>query len=217
MHLLVVFTSDRGLCGGFNSQIVRLVREHIRRLEAAGKTVKIISVGKKGTDLMRRDFGDRIVARLDHGGARTIGFSAAETVADKVGALRGRRVRRRHDLLLAFVNVITQVPTAQRIIPAEVPKAEAATTEAGGATALYEYEPGPEEILADLIPRNIKVSSSARSRKRRLGAGRPDERDGQRHAQRRRHDQQALDLLQPSAPGADHDGTDRDHRGRRAL
>ncbi|MBB3934075.1 F0F1 ATP synthase subunit gamma [Aureimonas phyllosphaerae] len=158
VHLLVVFTSDRGLCGGFNSQIVRLVREHIRRLEAAGKTVKIISVGKKGTDLMRRDFGDRIVARLDHGGARTIGFSAAETVADKVMELfEAGEFDVATIFYSAFVNVITQVPTAQRIIPAEVPKAEEATTQAGGATALYEYEPGPEEILADLIPRNIKV------------------------------------------------------------
>ncbi|RIY01035.1 F0F1 ATP synthase subunit gamma [Aureimonas flava] len=158
VHLLVVFTSDRGLCGGFNSQIVRLVREHVRRLEGQGKTVKIISVGKKGTDLMRRDFGDRIVARLDHGGARTIGFSAAETVADKVMEMfEAGEFDVATIFYSAFENVITQRPTAQRIIPAEVPTTDEATTQAAGATALYEYEPGPEQILADLIPRNIKV------------------------------------------------------------
>ncbi|WP_182085984.1 F0F1 ATP synthase subunit gamma [Aureimonas sp. ME7] len=155
-HLLVVFTSDRGLCGGFNSQIVRLVREHIRRLEAEGKTVKILSVGKKGTDLMRRDYGSKIVARLDHGGARTIGFDAAETVADKVMEMFAAGEFDVATIFYsAFENVITQRPTAQRIIPAEVPVA--ADAQASGTNALYEYEPGPEEILADLIPRNIKV------------------------------------------------------------
>ncbi|WP_062011755.1 F0F1 ATP synthase subunit gamma [Aureimonas sp. AU4] len=154
-HLLVVFTSDRGLCGGFNGQIVRLVREHVRRLETAGKTVKIISVGKKGTDLMRRDLGSRIVARMDLNAGRGIAFSNAEGVADEVMT---RFEAGEFDVATifysAFENVITQRPTAQRIIPAEVPVVEASTT---GAAAIYEYEPEPESILADLIPRNIKI------------------------------------------------------------
>ncbi|MBB3949016.1 F0F1 ATP synthase subunit gamma [Aureimonas jatrophae] len=154
-HLLVVFTSDRGLCGGFNGQIVRLVREHVRRLEAAGKTIKIISVGKKGTDLMRRDLGSRIIARMDLNAGRGIAFSNAESVADEVMA---RFEAGEFDVATifysAFENVITQRPTAQRIIPAEVPVVEAAAT---GAAAIYEYEPEPESILADLIPRNIKI------------------------------------------------------------
>ena len=157
-HLLVVFTSDRGLCGGFNSQIVRLVREHIRSLEAGGKTVKIISVGKKGTDIMRRDFGSRIVARLDHGGARAVGFSAAEAVADRVTDMFEKGEFDVATIFFsAFVNVITQRPTAQRIIPAAVEPTEGTTGAPAQGGALYEYEPEPEVILADLIPRNIKV------------------------------------------------------------
>ncbi len=156
-HLLVVFTSDRGLCGGFNAQIVRLVREHVRRLEAAGKVVKIISVGKKGTDIMRRDFGSKIVARLDHSGHRTANFAEAEAVADMVSDMFAKGEFDVATIFFsAFENVITQRPTAQRIIPADVETAEDAAPAAKGG-ALYEYEPEPEAILADLIPRNIKV------------------------------------------------------------
>ncbi|WP_019994889.1 F0F1 ATP synthase subunit gamma [Aureimonas ureilytica] len=158
-HLLVVFTSDRGLCGGFNAQIVRLVREHVRRLEAAGKVVKIISVGKKGTDIMRRDFGSKIVARLDHSGHRTANFAEAEAVADMVMDLFAKGEFDVATIFFsAFENVITQRPTAQRIIPADVGVTDgesAAPVAEGGA--LYEYEPEPEAILEDLIPRNIKV------------------------------------------------------------
>ncbi|ALN71342.1 F0F1 ATP synthase subunit gamma [Aureimonas sp. AU20] len=158
-HLLVVFTSDRGLCGGFNAQIVRLVRDHVRRLEGAGKTVKIISVGKKGTDIMRRDFGSKIVARLDHSGHRTANFAAAETVADMVMDMFSKGEFDVATIFFsAFENVITQRPTAQRIIPADVGVAEGeAPAQATQGGALYEYEPEPEAILADLIPRNIKV------------------------------------------------------------
>ncbi|WP_062206430.1 F0F1 ATP synthase subunit gamma [Aureimonas sp. AU12] len=156
-HLLVVFTSDRGLCGGFNGQIVRLVREHVRRLEADGKVVKILSVGKKGLDLMRRDLGDKIVAKMDLNAGKGIGFSNAEVVADKVMDLFAAGEFDVATIFYsAFENVITQRPTAQRIIPAEVPTADG-TIAVGGTNALYEYEPEPEEILAELIPRNIKI------------------------------------------------------------
>jgi len=156
-HLLVVFTSDRGLCGGFNGQIVRLVREHVRRLEAEGKTVKIVSVGKKGTDLMRRDLGTKIVARMDLSGSRSVGFANAEVVAEKVTELFDAGEFDVATIFFsAFENVITQRPTAQRIIPTEVPKA-AEGAAAGANLSLYEYEPGPEAILAELIPRNIRI------------------------------------------------------------
>jgi len=156
-HLLVVFTSDRGLCGGFNGQIVRLVREHVRRLEAEGKTVKIVSVGKKGTDLMRRDLGSKIVARMDLSGSRSVGFANAEVVAEKVTELFDAGEFDVATIFFsAFENVITQRPTAQRIIPTEVPKA-AEGAAAGANLSLYEYEPGPEAILAELIPRNIRI------------------------------------------------------------
>jgi len=156
-HLLVVFTSDRGLCGGFNGQIVRLVREHVRRLEADGKTVKIVSVGKKGADLMRRDLGDKIVAKMDLNAGKGIGFANAETVADTVMDLFAAGEFDVATIFYsAFENVITQRPTAQRIIPADVPTVtETVSTDANNA--LYEYEPEPETILADLIPRNIKI------------------------------------------------------------
>jgi len=157
-HLLVVFTSDRGLCGGFNGQIVRLVREHVRRLEADGKTVKIVSVGKKGADLMRRDLGDKIVAKMDLNAGKGIGFANAEVVADTVMDLFAAGEFDVATIFYsAFENVITQRPTAQRIIPADVPTAAETAAPTDANNALYEYEPEPETILADLIPRNIKI------------------------------------------------------------
>ncbi|MFD2238642.1 F0F1 ATP synthase subunit gamma [Aureimonas populi] len=158
VHLLVVFTADRGLCGGFNSQIARLAREHVRRLEGQGKTVKIITVGKKGYDLLRRDFGSRVIERMDFRDSKTIGFSNAETVADKVMELFAAGEFDVATIFYSrFVNVITQKPTAQQIIPAVVGGEDAAAAEATAGGALYEYEPGPEAILEEILPRNIKV------------------------------------------------------------
>ena len=160
-HLLIVFSSDRGLCGGFNSQIARLVREHIRRLESESKTVKIITVGKKGYDALRREHGSKVVERLDFKDAKAIGFSNAEEVADKVMALFARQEFDVATIFYSeFVNVITQKPTAQQIIPAGgggAGAAVAAPAGAGAGDAIYEYEPEPEAILEDLLPRNIKV------------------------------------------------------------
>ncbi|WP_062226938.1 F0F1 ATP synthase subunit gamma [Aureimonas frigidaquae] len=158
-HLLVLFTSDRGLCGGFNAQIVRLFREHVRRLDAAGKTVKIVTVGKKGHDMIRRDLSNRIVERVEFQDSRNVGFANAEQVAETVLA---RFEKGDYDVATIFfsefVNVITQKPTAQQVIPASVPAVDgagAADAKAGGA--LYEYEPEPEAILEDILPRNVKV------------------------------------------------------------
>ena len=153
-HLLVVCTAERGLCGAFNSSIARLAREHASRLMAEGKTVKIICVGKKGYDILRRQFERNIIDFVDLRGARTLGFEHAELVAQKVLT---RFDEGEFDVATLFYSrfksVISQIPTAQQIIPAVFEPAN------GGAApaAVYEYEPGENEILADLLPRNITV------------------------------------------------------------
>ena len=154
-HLLVVATAERGLCGGFNSQIARLAREHIRRLQAAGKTVKIITVGKKGNDILRRDFASLIIDRVELRDAKQVGFVHADMIARKVVTLFNQGAFDVCTLFYSeFKSVISQIPTAQQIIPAAAP---ASDTKVEANSAVYEYEPEPGEILADLIPRNIKV------------------------------------------------------------
>ena len=154
VHLIVVATAERGLCGGFNSQIARFAREHIRKLLAAGKTVKIITVGKKGNDILRRDFGNLIIDRVDLREVKTLGFVNADAIARKVIALFNDGQFDVATLFYSqFKSVISQVPTAQQLIPAAAPSPESA----GEAGAVYDYEPEPGEILADLIPRNISV------------------------------------------------------------
>ena len=155
VHLLVVCTAERGLCGGFNSQIARFARERIRSLEAQGKTVKIITVGRKGYDNLKRDYAKLIIDRIELREVKQIGFVNADAIAKKVIALFNEG---QFDVCTIFYSefksVISQVPTALQIIPAAPPAAE--KTE-NGATAIYEYEPEPGEILSDLIPRNIAV------------------------------------------------------------
>ncbi|MBD0414116.1 F0F1 ATP synthase subunit gamma [Oryzicola mucosus] len=155
VHLLVVCTAERGLCGGFNSQIARFARDHIRRLLAAGKTVKIICVGKKGYDILRRDYGSLIIDRIDLREVKTLGFVNADAIAKKVISLFNEGQFDVATLFYSeFKSVISQVPTAQQIIPGAAP-AVAQDDAAGGA--IYEYEPEPGAILSDLIPRNISV------------------------------------------------------------
>jgi F-type H+-transporting ATPase subunit gamma len=156
VHLLIVCTAERGLCGGFNSQIARLARDHIRRLLADGKQVKIICVGKKGFDILRRDYGSLILERVDLREVKTLGFVNADAIARKVIHLFNEGGFDICTLFYSqFKSVISQIPTAQQIIPAG--QASAAAETVGGATAVYEYEPEPGEILSDLIPRNISV------------------------------------------------------------
>ena len=156
VHLLVVATAERGLCGGFNSQIARFAREHARRLMAAGKTVKIITVGKKGYDLLRRDFGAQIIDRIELREVKQVGFANADAIGRKIIRLFEEGQFDVCTLFYSeFKSVISQIPTALQIIPAAAPAA--ASAQAGGATAVYEYEPEPGEILSDLIPRNISV------------------------------------------------------------
>jgi F-type H+-transporting ATPase subunit gamma len=156
VHLLVVCTAERGLCGGFNSQIARFARDHIRKLQADGKTVRIFCVGKKGYDILRRDYSSLIVERVDLREARQIGFVHAEGIARRIIQLFGEGAFDVCTLFYSeFKSVISQVPTAQQVIPAAAPSAGADAATSGGA--VYEYEPEPGEILGDLIPRNISV------------------------------------------------------------
>jgi F-type H+-transporting ATPase subunit gamma len=157
VHLLLVCTAERGLCGPFNSAIVRLVRDHANKLLAQGKEVKIFCVGKKGYEQLRRQYEKLIVAREELRSVRTLGFSNAETIAQQVTELYTKGAFDICTLFFSrFRSVIAQVPTAQQIIP---PVFEAVSSTGGGdaPAASYEYEPDEEEILADLLPRNLAV------------------------------------------------------------
>ncbi|MGO4620194.1 F0F1 ATP synthase subunit gamma [Ensifer sp. 2YAB10] len=154
-HLLVVCTAERGLCGGFNSQIARHARDHVRKLVAAGKTVKIICVGKKGFDILRREFASLIVDRVDLREVKKIGFENADQIGHKIIALFDKGEFDVCTLFYSeFKSVIAQIPTAQQLIPAS---AGPVAAEASDASAVYEYEPDAGAILSDLIPRNISV------------------------------------------------------------
>ncbi|MGF9694827.1 MULTISPECIES: F0F1 ATP synthase subunit gamma [unclassified Rhizobium] len=154
VHLLVVATGERGLAGGFNSSIIRMARDHALKLIAQGKTVKILTVGRKGNDILRRTFRDNIVDYVTFREVKQLGFAQADEVALKVLALYNAGEFDVATLFYArFQSVISQVPTAKQIIPATFETTEAAT----GSSALYEYEPSEEEILDDLLPKNIAV------------------------------------------------------------
>jgi F-type H+-transporting ATPase subunit gamma len=153
VHLLVVCTSDRGLCGGFNSSIVRLVRADIRRLQAEGKTVKIVTVGRKGRDQLRRDYANLLVGSVDEVGKRRLTFADAQRVSDKVLEMFAANEFDVCALYYArFKSAIAQVPTRLQLVPFVA--AEAGAPDAGAA---YEYEPEEGEILAALLPRNLAV------------------------------------------------------------
>jgi F-type H+-transporting ATPase subunit gamma len=148
VHLLVVMTAERGLCGGFNSSIARLARSHAQALLAMGKTVKILTVGRKGREQLRRDMSQHFVGHVDLSAVKRIGYADAQGIA--------RDVLARFDagefdvatlVFNRFQSVISQIPTVQQVIPALF---EGATT-----SALYDYEPSEEGILADLLPRNV--------------------------------------------------------------
>jgi F-type H+-transporting ATPase subunit gamma len=154
VHLLLVCTAERGLCGAFNTAIVRLARERAIALTSEGKEVKFFCVGRKGYDQLKRTFEKQIVELVDLRSVRTLSFENAEMIADKIVALFDKSGFDVCTLLYSrFRSVIAQVPTAQRIIP---PVFEANATEALGGAA-YEFEPDAEDILHDLLPRNVAV------------------------------------------------------------
>ena len=151
VHLLIVATGERGLAGAFNSAIVRLAREHAARLLAEGKEVKILTVGRKGHEQLRRLYEKQIVDRVELRSVRTIGFEHAEDIAAKVLAMFDKGEFDVATLFYSrFRSVISQIPTAQQIIPAKPP-------EGAAVSAAYEYEPEEDEILADLLPRYVAV------------------------------------------------------------
>ncbi|WP_296037744.1 F0F1 ATP synthase subunit gamma [uncultured Agrobacterium sp.] len=155
VHLLVVCTAERGLCGGFNSQISRFARDHARKLMAQGKTVKIITVGKKGYDSLRREFSSNIIERIELRDVKRVGFANADMIAKNIIARFNAGEFDVCTLIYSeFKSVISQIPTGLQLIPAAVPATEQAAI---NNMAIYEYEPDAASILEDLIPRNISV------------------------------------------------------------
>jgi F-type H+-transporting ATPase subunit gamma len=154
-HLLVVCTADRGLCGGFNASIAKIARDDARRLMADGKTVKIICVGKKGYDILRRLFRSQIIDLIELKSVRHVGFANAHSVAQKVLGLFDKGEFDVATLYYGeFRSVVLQRPTALQLIPTPIPEAEE-QADLGGA--IYDYEPGETEILEELLPRNVAV------------------------------------------------------------
>ena len=150
-HLLVVMTAERGLCGGFNSNIAKLAKQHAADLVAAGKTVKIITVGKKGRDSMKRDLGDHYIEHVDLSEVKRIGYSNAQDIAKGVlSRFEAGEFDVATIFYARFINVVSQVPTSQQIIPASFE-----ATEGDAAATLYDYEPDEEAILADLLPSGV--------------------------------------------------------------
>ncbi|MBM3628893.1 MAG: F0F1 ATP synthase subunit gamma [Alphaproteobacteria bacterium] len=141
IHLVVVATSDRGLCGAFNSSIVRGARTHVRQLLSEGKQVRIFCVGRKGRDQLRRDFAKLIVGSMEDVGRRSLSFAGEFDVCSIFYA--------------RFRSAITQIVTRQQLIPFAIEGGSGAATAAGGA--VYEYEPDEEQILTELLPRNLSV------------------------------------------------------------
>ena len=154
-HLVVVMTSYRGLCGGFNSSIAREARRVIRALEADNRKVKIFCIGRKGRDQLKRDMGEKIVGFIDEIGRPSLKFDEAQAVAEKILAMFEAG---EFDVCTVvynrFKSAMTQIVTAQQIIPLPAPREED-MPDLGGA--VYEYEPDEQEILADLLPRNVAV------------------------------------------------------------
>ena len=153
VHLLVVMTSERGLCGGFNTNIVKLARAEIKRLRDAGKTVKILTIGKKGNDALKRLYGQMIIGHIDRRNERAVTSESAARVA--------REITDRFDaaefdvatlIFARFKNLLTQTPTALQLIPAKAP-ADAPVVDLQGAR--YIYEPSEEAILETLLPRYL--------------------------------------------------------------
>jgi len=150
VHLLIVATSERGLCGGFNSSIAKMARAHAEELKAAGKTVKMLTVGKKGRDQLKRDFGDLMIDHVDMTEVKRLGYTHAADI--------GKDVIKRFDsaefdvatiFYSRFKSVVDQVPTALQLVPAKVEASEGATS------VVYDFEPDENEILDDLLPRSV--------------------------------------------------------------
>lgn len=157
-HLLLVVTSDRGLCGGFNASIARMVRQRIAKLSGEGKTVKLITVGRKGRDQLRRDFGSLFVDSYENVGRKGLSFAEADAIALRIIQMFEAGEFDICEVAYSrFKSVISQEPTVQQLVPFPIEAPAEAKDEAGEVKALYEFEPSDEEILAELLPRNLAI------------------------------------------------------------
>ena len=151
VHLLVVMTAERGLCGGFNSNIAKLAKNHAADLIGAGKQVKVITVGKKGRDALKRELGGYFIEHVDLSDFKSINYLNAQSIAKGILA---RFDDKEYDVATIFyskfVNVVSQIPTAQQIIPANFDEDNSSSNQ-----TIYDYEPDEETILADLLPRGV--------------------------------------------------------------
>ncbi len=151
-HLLVVMTAERGLCGGFNSSIVKLAKARIEELQARGKTVKILTVGKKGREQLKRDYSQLSVGHVDLSNVKRLGYANAKDIAtDLLARFETGEFDVATIFFSRFESVISQVPTEQQIIPTPIP-------EETGAATVYEYEPDQDEILAELLPGGVATA-----------------------------------------------------------
>ena len=151
-HLIVVFSADRGLCGGFNGSMTRAVRAEIKKLEEDGSKAKLLMVGKKSADALNREFGHLFVERIDGNSAKP-NYTDAEIIAKKIISLfENNEFGVCKVIFNKFVSAITQEVTFKSLIPAEIQKTE---TDEVGSSSIYEFEPSEEEILNDLLPRNL--------------------------------------------------------------
>lgn len=156
VHLVVVASSERGLCGGFNTNIVKEAKIHIEELLAAGKTVKILTIGRKGDILLRRVYADLIIDYKDMSHVKKLAFTDSSPITDEVLAMFARDEFDVATLFYAkFQSALVQIPTKQQLIPAPFEESDEAADELGGAS--YEYEPSEEAILEDLLPRNVAI------------------------------------------------------------
>ena len=152
-QLLIVMTAERGLCGGFNSSIAKLARAKAQELLAAGKTVKVLTVGKKGREALKRDLGDHFIGHVDMTEVKRIGYEDARRIAqDVLSRFNAEEFDVATIFFSRFENVVSQIPTAQQIIPA------AFEAEEDAVSTLYDYEPSEEAILADLLPRGVATA-----------------------------------------------------------
>ncbi|MDQ2104630.1 F0F1 ATP synthase subunit gamma [Azospirillum isscasi] len=158
VHLLVIISSDRGLCGAFNGAIVRESRRQIQRLQSEGKTVKLLTVGRKARDQLRREYGSLIVETYEDVGRRKLSFADADTVAQKVLAMYDAGEFDVCSVIFnKFKSAISQIVTVQQLVPFAV-EAQAEDEAAGTEVkAIYEFEPDEEQILAELLPRNLSI------------------------------------------------------------
>ncbi len=155
VHLLIVATADRGLCGGFNSSIVRGTRRKIAELQADGKEVKLLCIGRKGRDQLRRDHSDKIIETIDGVGKSRLSYDEAAAIALKVERLfEAGEFDVCTIVYNEFKSAITQILTMKQLIPVETP---AAVDEGGDVKAVYEFEPEEDVILEELLPRNLAV------------------------------------------------------------